>query len=104
MDPRDAEPFEEVRRAVALRHTSGEVPRVVASGQAWMAEQLLDLARRHGIAVRQDRDLVTLLSRCDGGEEIPPELYAAVAQVLVWLYRTNRELAAAGEASGSTAA
>ncbi len=81
-------------QAVALRHHSGETPRVVAQARAWMAEQMLVLAERHGVAVRRDRDLLTLLSRCEVGDEIPPELYAAVAQVLVWLYRCNGELAA----------
>lgn len=54
---------------------------------------MLALAERHGVAVRKDRDLVELLSRCDPGDQIPPELYAAVAQVLVWLYRCNGEMA-----------
>lgn len=80
------------RRAVALRHSPGETPQVVAHARAWMAEQMLALAARHGVAVRKDRDLVELLSRCGAGDEIPPELYAAVALVLVWLYRCNGEL------------
>ncbi len=86
--------------AVALRHRPGETPRVVAQARAWMAEQMLALAQHHGVAVRRDRDLLTLLSRCEVGDEIPPELYAAVAQVLVWLYRCNGELAARPERAG----
>ncbi len=86
--------------AVALRHNAGETPRVVAQARAWMAEQMLALAQRHGVAVRRDRDLLTLLSRCEVGDEIPPELYAAVAQVLVWLYRCNSQLAAGADRAG----
>jgi flagellar biosynthesis protein len=87
----DAEP-----RAIALHHERGEVPRVVAQARAWMAEQMLAVAGRHGVPVRRDKDLLALLAGCETGDEIPPELYAAVAQVLVWLYRCNAELAAQG--------
>jgi flagellar biosynthesis protein len=80
--------------AVALRHERGEVPRVVAQARAWMAEQMLVLAGRHGVPVRRDKDLLALLAGLETGDEIPPELYAAIAQVLVWLYRCNAELAA----------
>jgi len=90
------------RLAVALRRQHGEVPQVVARARSWMADQMLALAERHGVAVRRDRDLVAMLSQCDVGDEIPPELYAAVAQVLVWLYRCNGELIAR-DAPGSSA-
>lgn len=86
------------RRAVALRYTApaagdqGEVPRVVARGQGLVAESILRLAGEHGVPVREDPDLVTLLATCDVGTEIPTELYAAVAELLVWLQRTHEAL------------
>ena len=53
----------------------------------------LSLVRReHGVPVREDRDLVELLCACDVGDEIPLELYGAVAEILSWLYARNAEL------------
>ncbi len=102
MDSLDSHTGGAQRRAVALRHEGGEVPRVVAQARAWMAEQMLALADRHGVPVRRDKDLLGLLAGLETGDEIPPELYAAVAQVLVWLYRCNAELAAqAGDGAAS---
>jgi len=86
-------------RAVALRYDgpagagAHAVPSVVAKGQARVAEALLDLARAHGVPVREDRDLVALLSACDLGAAIPAELYRAVAELLVWVQRANAGLA-----------
>ena len=82
-------------RAVALRYDRGpsgprdDVPAVVARGRGRIAEQILALARRNGIPVRSDPDLVALLSTCDPGTALPVELYSAVAELLVWLYRSG---------------
>src|SRR5262245_26710609 len=90
--PRDA-----VRpaKAVALRYDPEvrAAPELVAKGRGELAERILELARTHGIPVREDRDLLELLAACDVGEEIPAELYAAVAELLAFLYRVNGELA-----------
>ena len=87
------------RRAIALRYDPASdaegAPRVVASGGGEVADRLLALAREHGVPIREDRDLVELLARCDVGHEIPLELYAAVAEVLAFLYRANAQAAAA---------
>ena len=86
-------------RAVALRYDgpSGAgghaVPSVVAKGQAAVAQAILDLARAHGVPVREDRDLLALLSACDLGAAIPSELYRAVAELLVWVQAANERLA-----------
>ncbi len=90
-------------RAVALRYDrqtpppgASAVPRVVAGGQGRIAEAILSLAREHGIPVRSDPDLVALLATCEIGAQIPTELYTAVAELLVWLYRANAALGAQG--------
>jgi flagellar biosynthesis protein len=88
-DPRAGEP-----RAAALRYerTAAAAPRILAHGRGATAEQILELARRHGVPVREDRDLVELLCACDIGDEIPVELYGAVAELLSWLYAHNARL------------
>ncbi|MEM7306697.1 MAG: EscU/YscU/HrcU family type III secretion system export apparatus switch protein [Planctomycetota bacterium] len=84
--------------AVALRYDpqARDAPDVVAKGRGEVAERILALADEHGVPVRRDTDLLQLLSVCDVGDEIPAELYAAVAELLAYLYRLNGEL---GESS-----
>jgi flagellar biosynthesis protein len=81
-------------RAVALRYDEREssTPKVVASGVGEIAQHILAVAKQHGVPVREDPDLVTLLAVCDLGEEIPVELYEAVAELLTFLYRINESL------------
>lgn len=83
------------RRAAALRYQPGsdELPRVIAGGRGAVAERIVDLAFAHGIPVREDSDLATILSSLDEGAEIPPDAIMAVAEVLSHLYRLNRWLA-----------
>ena len=80
--------------AVALQYlrAEDEAPRVVAKGRGDVAERILELARRHGVPVHQDSDLVEVLAKLDLGDLIPPELYKAVAEILAHLYRMNRGL------------
>lgn len=98
MNEREPKPSAPPMRAVALRYdgASGDarhrVPAVVAKGQARVAESILDLARAHGVPVRRDRDLVSLLAACDLGASIPAELYRSVAELLLWVQRANERL------------
>lgn len=77
--------------ATALQYDreAGGAPRVVASGQRKVAEQILAEARKHNIAVYEDAALTAALSTVNLGEEIPPELYQVVAQVLAYVYRVT---------------
>lgn len=80
-------------RAVALRHRFGceAAPQVTAKGEGEIAQRILDVARKSGVPVREDRDLLELLSRCDVGTTIPGELFEVVARLLAHLYRLNRD-------------
>jgi len=81
------------RSAVALRWSEGQsgAPRVTAKGRGEVADAILAAARAHGVPVREDRDLVELLAACDLLDEIPAELYAAVARILAYLHALNAE-------------
>ena len=80
------------RRAAALSYKQGYyAPVVVASGKGIMAEAIIACAREAGVYVHESPELVKLLMRVDMDEFIPPELYRAVAEVLVWLYRMEEE-------------
>ena len=78
--------------AVALRYQPGEAdaPRVFASGRGEIAERILALAFEHGVKVREDADLAQLLAAVEIGEQIPVAAFAAVAEILVYIYRANR--------------
>ena len=84
---------------VALRYTRGsdDAPTVTAKGCGATAEAILAAAREHGVPVREDPDLVLLLSRCELGDAIPTELYSAVARILGYLYALNTAVAAQQE-------
>jgi flagellar biosynthesis protein len=80
-------PEEKRRRATALRYTDGsEAPEVVATGAGEIAKRILAAAEEAGVPVRTDPALVEALSKLDVGQAIPPELYIAVAEALVWAY------------------
>ncbi len=64
-------------------------PRVIASGQRKVAEQILAEARKHNISIYEDAALTAALSSVNLGEEIPAELYRVVAEVLAYIYRVT---------------
>lgn len=72
------------RRAAALRYDGGGAPTVVAAGAGSMADKIEAKAKEAGVPVRQDPALADALSRLPAGDEISPDLYRAVAEVLIW--------------------
>ncbi|MBW1778158.1 MAG: EscU/YscU/HrcU family type III secretion system export apparatus switch protein [Deltaproteobacteria bacterium] len=81
-----------MKKAVALRYdaTRHHAPVVTASGQGAVAERILEVAREAGIVIQEDPDLVEVLAKVPVGDEIPVELYQAVAEILVFVYRLNK--------------
>jgi flagellar biosynthesis protein len=79
--------------AVALRYDPAkrQSPYVTAQGRGFLAERLIEEAKRHGIPIRENADLVQVLLQLDLGQEIPPALYNAVAEILIFVYRLNEE-------------
>ena len=80
------------RRAVALKYDPGKdaAPRVTAKGSRAVAERIIQLAREEGIPLHEDTDLVAALMELDFQEQIPPQLYKAVAEILAFVYRLNK--------------
>jgi flagellar biosynthesis protein len=81
------------KRAAALRYRprTDSAPRVVAKGAGAVADKILSVAREHNIPLREDPQLIEVLSSLDLYEEIPPELYKAVAEVLVYVYSLSKK-------------
>ncbi|HEX6979229.1 MAG TPA: EscU/YscU/HrcU family type III secretion system export apparatus switch protein [Alphaproteobacteria bacterium] len=74
--------------AVALKYdrVTDEAPRVVAKGEGYIAEQIIALARAHGVTIKQDSDLANLLAAVRLDAPIPVEAYIAVAEILSYIY------------------
>ncbi len=79
------------KKTVAVRYERGKdnAPKVTAKGQGELAEKILELARKNGIPIREDKALLDALYVMEINEEIPEELYQAVAEVLAFVYRMN---------------
>ena len=79
------------RVAVAVRYEAAEdiAPRLTAKGQGYVAEEIVRLARQHGIPLHHDPDLVELLSQLEMEQAIPPEAYEVVAEILAFVYTLN---------------
>lgn len=79
-------------KAAALRYDPARdaAPRLVAKGRGALARRIIDIAREHNIPLYRDADLLELLLALNIEQEIPEELYQVVAEILAFLYRTNR--------------
>jgi flagellar biosynthesis protein len=77
--------------AVALQYQHGRdpAPRVTAKGQGEVAERIIETARRHGVAVEANSVLAEALSVVELDQQIPPELYRAVAEVIGFVLRLS---------------
>lgn len=91
----DQRPKQELplKKAVALKYspTQGKAPVVVAKGKGSVAEAIMSKAKDAGVPVQEDASLVEVLSKLDIDQEIPPELYRLVAEVLAFIYRSDRK-------------
>lgn len=90
MDEHDAETPARRRAAVAMTYDAHQrlgAPKVVAKGYNETAERILALARQAGLPVTESAELAQALMHVELDREIPPELYAAVAEILVWIWR-----------------
>jgi flagellar biosynthesis protein len=72
--------------AVALEYGRNKTPVVSAKGDGELAARIVQEAQRQGVYVTQDPRLLAMLSRLDVGQEIPPDMFNAVAVILSWVY------------------
>ncbi|HTB22122.1 MAG TPA: EscU/YscU/HrcU family type III secretion system export apparatus switch protein [bacterium] len=86
------------QRVVALQYDASNrsaAPKVLAKGQGDLAERILAVAMKEGIPLYRDPELVEVLGQLDVGTQIEPDLYKAVAQVLIFIYKMNQKKKAA---------
>ena len=79
------------KSAVSLRYDPSkyDAPRVTAKGQGAIAERIISLAKENNIPIKEDPDLVEVLSQIDINQEIPPSVYQVVAELLAFVYHLN---------------
>ncbi|MNG22752.1 Flagellar biosynthetic protein FlhB [compost metagenome] len=90
----NAEPLTvSARKAVALKYEPGDrsAPVVVAKGKGHLADAILAKASENGVPIQEDASLVEVLSKLEVDQEIPPELYALVAEILSFVYRSDKK-------------
>jgi flagellar biosynthesis protein len=75
--------------AVALHYDRTGAPRVVAKGRGTIGEKIIELAKANDIPIEENEVLAGALSKVELGDEIPAELYKAVAEVLVFVLRLS---------------
>lgn len=85
--------FDGKHKAVALRYNIEEdtAPVVLAKGQGFIAQRIEEVAREWGIPLKEDSQLAEYLMALDLYQEIPPELYTVVAEILAFIYSMDRK-------------
>ena len=81
------------RSAVSLRYDNrvNKSPVVTAKGRGLIADKIISLAKENNVPIKEDPDLVHLLSKVDLNREIPASLYRVVAELLSFVYKLNGE-------------
>ncbi|MBQ7577648.1 MAG: EscU/YscU/HrcU family type III secretion system export apparatus switch protein [Synergistaceae bacterium] len=82
-------------KAVAVKYDNKKMaaPTVVAKGEGFIAQKIIERAIEADVPIVEDAALVSALISLELGEEIPAELYEVVARVLAWVYKLDRESA-----------
>ena len=78
------------RKAVALAYEiNSAAPRITGQGEGFVADAILAKAKEMGIPTRSEPELVEFLMQLKLNDVVPPDLYAAVAEVLAWAYEID---------------
>lgn len=74
------------KQAIALSYDFEDAaPKILAKGSGLVAQNILDSAKKHDVPVYEDEKLAKMLTQLEIGDNIPPELYEIVAQVLIFI-------------------
>ncbi|MBQ7077010.1 MAG: EscU/YscU/HrcU family type III secretion system export apparatus switch protein [Lachnospiraceae bacterium] len=74
------------KTAVALSYEKGDsAPKILATGTGLIAEKIIEEAKKADVPLYEDSPLAETLSKLEIGDAIPPELYDAVAEILVYV-------------------
>jgi len=72
--------------AVALKYDGERAPTIAATGTHELAEEIIRIAREHGVPLYENAELAGILARLDLNEEIPETLYRVIAEILAFAF------------------
>ncbi|TYR80134.1 flagellar biosynthesis protein FlhS [Priestia megaterium] len=76
--------------ATVIRYEEQEgAPKIVAQGTGSVANRILDIAKQHNIPLQEDETLLTNLMNMELGDQIPPQLYAVIAEILLFVKKVE---------------
>lgn len=87
--------------AVALKYDGQHAPTVSATGTDELAEEIIRIAREHGVPLYENAELAGILSRLDLNDEIPETLYRVIAEILAFAFNLQGKTPADAAAAGS---
>ncbi len=81
------------KKVVVLKYDQekSSAPVVVAKGKGYIAENILKIAEENGVPLKEDNDLINYLMSLELYEEIPPELYKVIAEILAFIFKANED-------------
>ena len=82
-----------MKKAISLKYDKDidNAPKVTAKGQEIIAQKIIDIAKEHNIPIKKDPDLTHMLFQLEINQEIPAELYKAVAEIFAFVYDITKE-------------
>lgn len=82
-----------ILKAVALKYDIGvnAAPLVIAKGKGELAKNIIKIAKENELPIKKDEDLIELLSKLDVDEQIPDNMYKAVAEIFTYIYELNKK-------------
>jgi flagellar biosynthesis protein len=89
IEKKEKEPEQVLAAAIKYDNAGDSAPKVTVSGRGIIAEKIIAIAEENGIPIKNDPDLIQVLSKLKVGAEIPVELYRAVAEILAFVYSLN---------------
>ena len=79
-------------KATALKYDGKNAPKIVAQGHSLTAEEIIRIAKEHDVYIHEDPILVEVLSQLELGDEIPEQLYLAVAKIIAFAYMLQEKI------------
>lgn len=83
----------ETQMAVALKYNPDKdnAPVVVAAGNGYLAQKIIELANKNNVPVYQDNSTASILSSFELSTEVPPELYQIIAEIYAYVLKAGNE-------------
>ncbi len=82
-----------LKKAVSLQYDPArqEAPVITAKGQGIIAEKIIEIAKKNNIPIKDDPDLIEILSQLELDEQIPPAVYQVIAEIFAFIYDLNTQ-------------